>query len=138
MLVWALFFASSPKPIKGLENLVPILILLLVNALFLSLRLKTQINKTGIRFSYFPFLKEKSFALEQIQSIEVVEYDPLTSYGGWGIRSNFESWAYNTSGNFGIMVTTPSKKFLLGTQKPEEAREVIAHFLLLKSENHGG
>jgi hypothetical protein len=136
--VWAMFFANPPKPTEGWENLVPILILLLVNALFLSLRLKTQINSNSLRFSFFPLLREKSYSFDQIESLEVIEYNPLSNYGGWGIRFNFDSWAYTTGGNFGIMVNTKSKKFLLGTQKPEEAKKAIAHFFLFKSENHGG
>jgi hypothetical protein len=136
--VWALFFENPTKPTQAWENLAPLAILLLVNALFLSLTLKTQINSTSLSFSFFPFIQERKYSFGEIESMELVEYNSLLKYGGWGIRYNFDSWAYNTGGKFGIMVKTKSKKFLLGTHKPEEAQKAIEQFLATKSQNHGG
>lgn len=136
--VWALFFENPTKTTQGWENLAPLAILLLVNALFLSLTLKTQINSTSLSFSFFPFIRERKFQVNEIESLELTEYNSLLQYGGWGIRYNFDSWTYNTGGKFGIMVKTKSKKFLLGTHKPEEARKAIEQFLATKSQNHGG
>lgn len=135
--VWGMFFTNPPKPTEGWENVVAITILLLVNGLLLSLTLKTRITSTSLSFSFFPFIQERKYSFGEIESMELIEYNSLLKYGGWGIRYNFDSWAYNTGGKFGIMVTTKSKKFLLGTHKPEEAEKAITHFLETKSQNHG-
>lgn len=54
-------------------------------------------------------------------------------FGGWGIRYNFAMWEYNVSGNQGLIVTLKDKKFLIGTQKPEEMQKAIKQFKELKS-----
>ena len=136
--VWTLFFGNHLKPTEGWENLGIWTILLLVNALFLSLTIKTQINSTSLSFSFFPFIRERKFHFNEIESLELTEYNSLMQYGGWGFRYNLDYWVYNTGGKFGIMVKTKSKKFLLGTHKPEEARKAIEQFLAIKSQNHGG
>lgn len=64
--------------------------------------------------------------------MELVEYNGLWEYGGWGIKWNGDTWSYNTGGKWGVMVKTADKKFLLGTQKPEEVRQVIDRFKAFK------
>ncbi|MBW3470493.1 hypothetical protein [Arthrospiribacter ruber] len=54
-------------------------------------------------------------------------------FGVWGIRYNFTMWGYNVAGNQGLKVTLKDKKFLIGTQKPEETRSAIKQFEELKS-----
>ena len=135
--IWRLFFENVPTQADDWEKLIPITLLFLVSTLFFSLRLKTRIDHQKLRFSFFPFIKERSYAFEEIVSMEVIEYNSLLKYGGWGIRYNFESWAYNTGGKYGIMVTTESKKFLIGTHKPKEAQKAIAQFIEFKSQAHG-
>ena len=137
ILVWGLFFANPPKPTEGWENVVPLSMMLLVNGLLLSLTLNTRISSTSLSFSFFPLIKERKYSFGEIESMELIEYNSILKYGGWGIRYNGDSWAYNTGGKFGILVTTESKKFLLGTHKPEEAQKAIAHFKENKSQNHG-
>jgi hypothetical protein len=65
--------------------------------------------------------------------MELIEYNGLWEYGGWGIKWNGDSWSYTTGGKWGILVKTQDKKFLIGTQKPEEAKQAIAQFLAFKS-----
>lgn len=57
----------------------------------------------------------------------------LFKFGGWGIRYNFTMWGYNVAGNQGLKVPLKDKKFLIGTQKPEEMRSAIKQFEELKS-----
>ena len=64
--------------------------------------------------------------------MELVEYNGLWEYGGWGIKWNGDTWSYTIGGKWGVMVKTADKKFLLGTQKPEEVRQVIAEFKAFK------
>ncbi|MDP2043445.1 MAG: hypothetical protein Q8S14_08140 [Algoriphagus sp.] len=135
--IWALFWGNPTKPSNGWEKALPLLILFLVNGLFLSLKLIIKIDQNTLRFSYFPFVSEKKYKFDDIISMELIEYNSLFNYGGWGIRYNFDSWAYNVRGNHGIKVKTLKRKFLLGTQKPEEARRAIEQFKKYKLQSYG-
>lgn len=119
------------------DKLIPIGIVGLVFVLFLSLTLKTTIDSKSLSFSYFPFIRKRKYNFKEIESMELIEYNSLWEYGGWGLRYNFDSWAYNTGGKFGIKVRTKDKEFLLGTHKPEEAKKAVAVFKDYKSKNHG-
>ncbi|MES2513322.1 MAG: hypothetical protein V4580_04230 [Bacteroidota bacterium] len=96
---------------------------------FLVLKLKTFINREGIfiTFAGIPFSK-RIIKWEEIQSIAVVTYSPLTDYGGWGVRysASGNGWCYNVSGKNGIkLIRTNGKPFLIGTQQPGEAEKII-------------
>ena len=96
---------------------------------FLFLKLKTQINQDGISVTFigFPFSK-KFIKWEEIQSVSVITYSPLSDYGGWGVRYSMtgNGWCYNVSGNTGIKIVYQNgKQFLIGTQQQEEAKKII-------------
>jgi hypothetical protein len=96
---------------------------------FVLLKLKTQINEEGILviFSGLPFCKRK-IKWEEIKSISIIKYEPLTDYGGWGVRYSLSGngWCYNVSGNYGIKIIYQNNKpFLIGTQQKEEAEKII-------------
>jgi hypothetical protein len=96
----------------------------------ISISLKTIINENGINahFKGIPFCNKK-FNWDEIQSMSVIEYSPLTDYGGWGVRMGFNGWCYNVSGKIGIKLTrTNGKPFLIGTQQKEEAGKIINHY----------
>lgn len=96
---------------------------------FIFLKLKTNIGNEGIHvnFSGIPFCK-KHIKWEDIKSISVIKYSPLSDYGGWGARYSLtgNGWCYNVSGNYGIkLIRTNGKPFLIGTQQKEEAEKII-------------
>lgn len=99
---------------------------------FRFLKLHTNIDANGIEvnFKWLPFCK-RTIAWSEIQSITIEEYSPLYDYGGWGVRYSMsgKGWCYNVSGKMGIKIQfTNGKPFLIGTQKPEEAKEIINHY----------
>jgi hypothetical protein len=130
-------FSAYMKELNFSDIMIPMGIIGLVFVLFLLLTLKITIDSESLSFSYFPFVRKRKFNFSEIESLELKEYNSLWEYGGWGLRYNFDSWAYNTGGKFGFMVKTKDKKFLLGTHKPEEAQKAIAMFEAYKSQKHG-
>lgn len=134
---WAMFFTESPKPTEGWEKAIPLGILVFVFALFLNLKLKIRIDSESLRFSYYPIIRERKYRFEDIESMDLIEYNGLLQYGGWGIKWNLDSWSYTTGGKHGILVKTGNKKFLLGTHKPEEARKALEQFANFKSQSYG-
>lgn len=109
----------------------PVLILVASAMLFL-IRLKTRIDEEGIHVKFAPFINRwKLFSWNDIYSAEVVKYSPIGDYGGWGYRISFKGKgkAFNTRGDMGIKIQTDEGKIrMIGTQKPEEAKTVIAQF----------
>ena len=110
------------------ELILPVGVLVFVNGLFFSMRLTTRLDASSLTFTYFPFLRKKVYPLSELASMELIAYNGLLEYGGWGIKWNGDCWSYTTGGTHGILVKTKDKKFLLGTQKPEEVKKAIDHF----------
>ncbi|MDI1232686.1 MAG: hypothetical protein PSX81_00235 [bacterium] len=90
-------------------------------ALFAFARLSTILDKSGIQFRFFPFhIRYKQYRWEEIVRYEIISFEPLKDYGGWGIRYGKMGKAYTVSGNKGLQVYLKSgRRFLLGTQKAE-------------------
>ena len=97
----------------------------------LYLRMETRIDEKGVFTRFRPFgFTRKFYTWNEIEDIYVRTYDPLTEYGGWGIRGLGENKkSYNVAGNTGIQVIPKNgEKFLIGTQKAEEAKQVIDRY----------
>ncbi len=95
--------------------------------LFLVLELKTEIDVKEIRMRFVPFLR-KRISWNEIKSANVIDYGFV---GGWGIRLGTKyGTVYNTRGNKGLAIELKSgKKLVIGTQKEDELRRVVAEIL---------
>jgi hypothetical protein len=109
----------------------------LIVILFAILQLKTRIDENSLTFSFFPLIGKRTYTIDQIEKLELIEYNSLTKFGGWGIRYNFDMWGYNVGGKHGLIVTLKDKKFLIGTQKSKELQKAIDQFNQLKSAKNG-
>ncbi|MFD2202723.1 hypothetical protein [Shivajiella indica] len=137
-IIGVMIYALYSQPLLGWEIIFPILVVGFVVTLLLNLQLKTRIDNKGLSFSFFPIIGTRNYSFDQIEKLELIEYNSLLKFGGWGIRYNFDMWAYNIRGKHGLIVTLKNKKFLIGTQKPNEMQKAIDQFRELKSGNHVG
>ena len=97
----------------------------------LYLRLETLIDERGITAYFKPFgFTKKNFRWKNISECYVREYDPVKEFGGWGVRGLGQRWkSYNIYGNRGIqIVKKDGTRFLLGTQRPKAAKEIIKRY----------
>lgn len=110
------------------ESTLEMAVALIIPIFLFVLNLETEISKEGISIRFFPFhLKKKFFSWDEIAKAEVREYSPLLEYGGWGIRKGKSGVAYNVKGNMGLQLVLKSgKKILIGTQKTEELKQILA------------
>ena len=106
------------------------ILLVLVTLGILSLRLETKIDSSGVTARFFPLVFiTRHYKWNEIEEIFVRKYSPFAEYGGWGVRGSKKARAYNVSGNNGIqIVTRDNKKFLIGTKKPEIAKQIISYY----------
>lgn len=104
------------------------IIVLLIAVLFVFLKLKTRVDEQGIHYQFLPIhFSEKSILWNEIEKCYVRKYNPITEYGGWGIRGlGSKNKAYNTQGNIGLqLVLKNGKKLLFGTQMKTEMEQVV-------------
>ena|SRR5581483_5531911 len=88
----------------------------------LALRLTVRVDHERV-LVHFVTLRKRSIPLTDIASWEPLTYRPVWDYGGWGIRYSLKHrrWAYNVSGNRGVLLRfTNGKSLLIGSQRPEE------------------
>jgi len=120
---------AAPDLYMILTGLIPILLVVLL----MVLRLETKIRNDGIYYQFKPLqFKIQHIAPEEIVSFEVRKYNPLTEYGGWGIRAGGKKYgkAYNVSGNMGLQLYLKNgKKLLLGTQKMREIEKAMGDMM---------
>jgi len=122
-------FGNHPMSDNGLiiSFFLIVVLFLFLLLLFGSLRLITVINETGISFRFFPFhLKYHLIHWDEIEKYEVVKYNPIRDYGGWGIRCGKKGKAYNVSGDKGLeLILKNGKRLLIGTQMEKEMKDYL-------------
>ena len=112
---------------KGLLVFTPSL---LIAVLFWVTKLETRIDSAGIHTQFKPFrFFSKDFSWDEISNCFVREYSPISEYGGCGVRGFGTARAYNVSGDTGIQIVTRNgNRFLIGTNKPGEAKKVLKYY----------
>lgn len=127
-------FGGRPINYPGL--LLAIGSIIAVTILFICLRLDTQIKKDGIYLRFFPFhLSFRHYTWDNISKSFVRQYNPITEYGGWGLRLGLfgKGRAFTVSGNKGLQLEFfDRKKLLIGTGKPDELTETLKKIGQLK------
>jgi hypothetical protein len=111
-----------PAALVGIGVFALVIVLLLIS------RLDTTIEKDGIHVQFFPFhFSERHYEWHQLTRCYVRKYSPIGEFGGWGLRGiSKRKRAWNVSGNMGIQLEMQDgAKLLIGTNKPEEAKEVL-------------
>jgi len=114
----------APDGVMIFIMLIPLTILLL----FLCTYLKISYDEERLEIRYFPF-QTRQFSYADIEEMKIITYSPFLDYGGWGIRWNFDSWAYIVTGNQGISLKMKNgKKYLIGIQNVAMYQEMIENF----------
>lgn len=120
------FFAVVLNFLNKGNDWIGILILSLVIGTILPLLILTsvhlRIEKDGIYIKYFPFhLKHLFLNWNDVDQFFLRRYNPLSEYGGWGLKGTKNSRAYNVSGNMGLQIfLKDGKKILVGTANPKK------------------
>jgi hypothetical protein len=124
------------KPIGDTGLIVTTLLMMTFTLLFLNLKLITLIKKEGIYVRFYPFhFRFKHYPWNELTQCEVITYDAIGDFGGWGIRmGSFEKGkAYNVSGNKGLQLEFKTKeKLLIGTNKADHLIKTLKQIEQLK------
>lgn len=95
--------------------------------LFRSMKLQTRIGADFVSYRFFPIHRTyRTISRSDIESMDVIQYDPLFDYGGWGIRFGRRGRAYTARGDFGLSIRLVNQKgLLIGTSKPVELKKFL-------------
>lgn len=123
-------WGTSPMSDTGLiiTTILTISLLGLIFALFISAELTIEIRDRSIFVRFPPFFSNfKRFGKEDIEKWEVIRYNPITRYGGWGVRYSLRNGkTYNVGGKIGLQLyLTSGKKLLIGTKDPTGLKKAI-------------
>lgn len=121
-------FQHRPWPPGLWLSLVfPAAFMLLIVALFAFTRLATEVRTDGVSVAFRPLqFKPRFISYFDIVDSKAVTYRPIFEYGGWGIRRGRTGYAYNVSGNKGLLLTLKGgRTFLVGSQQPERLRAAV-------------
>jgi hypothetical protein len=131
ILLLVLLFNSKDKSEMGLVLALVLGTLGFVLLLILNLKLETRIDQSGVSFRYFPFIQTwRKFPKETIQSISVINYSPITDYGGWGFKGNKTTKAYSILGDRGLLLDVgEKKKIMIGTLKAKELEAYLINWM---------
>ncbi|HLI92821.1 MAG TPA: hypothetical protein VKU83_04410 [Puia sp.] len=94
---------------------------------FRNLKLQVSLRKDAISYRFFPIQwKYRNISRVNIESMELIDYNPISDYGGWGIRFGKKGAAYTVKGNHGLYIRRADKSsVLIGTSKPKEMEDFL-------------
>ena len=115
------------QPMSDIGLIITGVFMLLLSLLFFLFRLETHIKNDGIYVRFFPLHKSfRFYSWDTISSFYVRQYNPISEYGGWGIRGFGKNRAFNVSGNKGLQIEFKNgEKLLIGTDNFEELKRTI-------------
>lgn len=101
---------------------------------FYRMSLTTEVRPGLVQVRFWPFhLKAVKVPLHLVRDYERVTYNPISDYGGWGIRWGFKGKAYNMSGNEGVKLYFYNRDpLLIGSQNPRDLFRAISEAKQMK------
>ncbi|MDX5417664.1 MAG: DUF6141 family protein [Hymenobacteraceae bacterium] len=92
---------------------------------WMSMTTEVQTGMLFVRFKPF-HIKPVRIPLHTVRTFEKVTYNPISDYGGWGIRWSGKGKAYSMSGREGVQLHFYNQKpLLIGSQRSTELFRAI-------------
>jgi hypothetical protein len=97
------------------------IVLWLIYARLLTVRLVTEIRDGEMLFALRGFWRARRIPISTITSVDVVHFDPVRDYGGYGIRVTKKGKAYIAGGEEGIrLMLKDGSEVVVGSRRAEE------------------
>jgi hypothetical protein len=102
----------------------------LVYIRLVRVRLVTELRSHELLVSMRGLWRTRRIALSDIKSVEVVKFDPVRDYGGYGIRTTRQGTAYIAGGSDGVRLELASgATVLIGSERSKEWVEAISRLI---------
>lgn len=142
MLVRPLVDSENPWPDWTLPlSIAGIVINICITVMLLVTRLQIRLEPDALYIRFFPFhLRFRRIEFDAISLIYPRTYQPMSEFGGYGIRWSKGGRAYNVSGNRGVQLEfTNGRKLLIGSQRADEfttaVQEAVLHSRISRGQN---
>ncbi|HME05462.1 MAG TPA: hypothetical protein VKG25_00370 [Bryobacteraceae bacterium] len=129
LLVWQVLLGHpwGKEPMSNANVVGWTIFLWLIYLRLITVRLVTEVRNGELIVGMRGLWRSRRVRLSDIRSVEIVSFDPVHDYGGYGIRSNREGPAYIASGSRGVRVTlSAGEKLLVGSQRADELAKVVS------------
>lgn len=94
-------------------------------ALVLTLRMHTTVSDGSLKVRFWPFSR-LTVPIADVKQSEIIQYDPLSDFGGWGVRPGLGGIIYSVRGRSAVKVVRNGGSLIyIGTGKPEELLQSI-------------
>lgn len=135
--IWVLLavVALPALLVVNLEGVAPSvlivpLVVVAIGALFAFARLVVDVDREEITVAFHMLAPKRRISLSTVRRAEATKYRPLLDYGGYGVRLGFRGWAFNVSGDEGVLVEMKDgSRLMIGSQRPNELETAIARAL---------
>lgn len=93
----------------------------LIYVRLITVRLVTEIRSGELVIAMRGLRRSRHVPLDRIQSVEMLDHDPVRDYGAYGIRSTRAGTAYIAGGGGGVRLTlAKGEKLVVGSHKAHE------------------
>lgn len=129
LLVLARLFRNSARRLSApLLAIVAALMFLLCGTIFVFYGImRTEVTgfEVRVRFGWLTSYSA-TIPLGEIQSAEVIRYNAVDEFGGWGIRGTENNRVLSQSGDLGVQLQlAKGRKILIGSSRPEALAKAI-------------
>ena len=106
-------------------GLLSVLIIAVMLSIWNGLRVSVSPSKIIVSLGIFNW-KLLDISPDQINTAEVIHFNPLRDFGGWGIRISRTKKGYYFEGNQGVLIT-PKKGMpvLIGSNQPQQLLQAV-------------
>jgi hypothetical protein len=124
-IVWNHSWESPPATNGDLLFLTALTLLVYVR--LITVRLVTELRPQRLSVAMKGFWRRIRVPISDIRTAIAIEYDPVSEYRGYGIRSGPRGQAYIASGNQAVQLELRGgHRLLIGSQRPKElARKIV-------------
>jgi hypothetical protein len=114
-------------PVTNGNLLFLTILILFVYLRLITVRLVTELQPEQLRVAMKGFWRRVRVPVADIRTAAAIEYDPVSEYRGYGIRSGPRGQAYIASGNQAVQLELrDGRTLLIGSQQPYElARSIV-------------
>ncbi len=103
-----------------------LLVTLAITVLLLAARLVVDVDRQEITIHFRLIWPTKRISIAEVRRACAMKYRPIIDYGGYGVRLGLKGWAYNVSGNEGVLVETiGGARLMIGSQRAKELEAAI-------------
>ncbi len=91
-----------------------------------TVRLVTEVRPGEVAISMRGLWRTRHIPLDEVKSVQIVVFDPVSDYGGYGFRSTRQGRAYIAKGNEGVQLEfKKGARVVIGSQRSQDLADAI-------------